>query len=80
MRDFIEEVLGDKPGFDRPYERGDSVTDVEGRKWTLVLDLGVDGSDGCLRWLYKELYFPGSEFGFNRYRDEFPGAQDDSPT
>lgn len=67
---FVEEILGDRPGFDRPYQRGDTVTDAHGDEWTLVLDYGVmDGP--YLRWLHQRDRTPQGG-GVNDYRDELP--------
>lgn len=70
VAEFIDEALGDRPGFDRPYRRGDTVTDADGRDWTLVLDYGV--ADGpYLRWLHQRDHHPNGGC-VNDYRDELP--------
>lgn len=70
VAEFIDEVLGDRPGFDRPYRRGDTVTDANGREWTLVLDHGAPGGP-YLRWLHQRDRTPQGG-GVNEYRDDLP--------
>ena len=69
IAEFIEEVLGDRPGFDRGYRVGDVVVDENGLRWYLVIDLGVGGR---VRWLHQAREVTGDEYGHHVYSDDLP--------